>query len=232
MKNSALASKKNVIVLSAVALAIVLMVGSYYAKQSRIKKMTALGGHIELVSEQEPFSPSVNAFINARSPKWALVVDLKTTLSLPSGPFESNVRMIGDRYPLIMPPPGHPWVHNKLGLIFISKPKQKLFGAAANQAFLDKTGVKIGDVLKMKDVSYQVRGTFDSLPDDSGKSMAAEPLLVIKYYVEPGSGIMEAASKRTYHFFILENRLSTANWEKLFKAKLPNMPVTVRRWDE
>ncbi len=101
MKTGILASKKNVIILSVIALSIILMLTSYYTKRARIQKQTALGGHIELISQGVLFTNPVSNFVNSHSTKNSYVVDLKTKLTLSSGAFESNVRIFDWKYPLM-----------------------------------------------------------------------------------------------------------------------------------
>lgn len=227
MERGILASKKNVIILSVVALAVVVMLVSYYMNQSRLTKQRALGGYIELV-HGDRFPREVTQFVKARAQKYSYVVDLKTPITAAQGSIESNVRIIDDRYPL-MGKVGYERGKNRI--IYTSDDRQRLYGVAVNVPFLNATGMKLGDTFKMNKMNYQIRATFETLPDDGGKKLAAEPLLILKHSAVPGSGFYKYASSKTFHIFIIDKRTSAKRWENLFKGELPQSPVKINRWD-
>lgn len=258
MGNGVLASKKNVIILTVIVLAIVLMLSSYYAKQARIRKQTALGGQIELVSKGAGFPKRVFDFVNSHSLKNSYVVDLETTLTLPSGPFESNVRIIDWKYPIM----GVMQIDNSQFKNVFSEDKkkrtekimetppaakgkgakvaepvekivvvvEKTFGVAVNQAFLDKTGMRIGETFKMNANNYQLRGVLQALPEDGGKKLMSEPLLCLKHFQVGGSNMYPTATASTYHYFV--NKIANnSDWQANFKKSAPNVNVVINRWD-
>ena len=228
MESKGLASKKNVIILSAVVISVLLMLGSYYAKQSRLKKETLLGGQVEVV-DVVPLPPPMWNFLRANWIKDAFVADLKTPLPLPTGEFMSNVRSFTFTYPLrgamkITPMPG-------VGDVFGSDDAKRLYGVAVNQWFLTQSGMKLGDTFTMREKTYQLRGLIESLPDISGQEANKGPFLMLRHHVEIGNGMWDAAVQRRARYFFLTNTLSPRQFQQEFKKRFPQSTAIVSRAD-
>ena len=227
MKNNVLASKKNVIILSAIAVSIVLMLGSYYSKRSQIQKKTALGGQIQLVTNG-PLSGPEYVFVRGSAAKLSYVADMKTPLPLPGGLFVSNVRGFDGDYPL------HGAIKfNKMNnkIIFIADSNKQLFGVAVNQLFLDQTGMKLNDIFTMNKKKYQLRAIIESLPDLSGQAMNKEPLLMLRDYVEVGNGMWRDATQHNLRYNLSTKKYSSQQFEKEFKKRFPASKTVIKSAD-
>ncbi len=229
MIRSVLASKKNIIVISAVVITLALMIGSYYTKKSRIQKQAELGGISEIVSDNVPLPPPEYDFARTRVMRFSHVADIKTTLTLPSGDFESNVRVVDAQYPLV----GYPNLdRSKFNPIFSFMPQKKIFGVAVNKAFLEKTRMEIGQSFKMNDITYQLRGTINTLPDISGQKLMQEgPLLMLRHPAVAGSGMFKAATVKTFRYRLMHPRVATKLWEKSYRERFPKSTVVINKWD-
>ncbi len=220
-------AKKNYIILAALFLLISLLALSYYRKEDRIKRQTMLGGEVELISDALLHRNEWN-FLRGNTARFVLVADLRTSIPLPSGVFETNVRA-WDLQPLR----GNIEIDKKhFKICFIEDWKTKTFGVSVNQLFLDVSGLKFGDIFKMGTNNYQIRAIIKSMPDSAGKLLMEEPFLMVKHIPMRGSGMFQNATKRELRYLILTKGISAKAWEEKFKKTFPKTRTIVRRWDQ
>jgi len=230
MQRTVLASKKNVIILVVVAIATVLMFSSYYMKKDRLEKQTALGAQIELVSREVEIPKAEEKFLRSQATKYSLLADLVTSLPLPNGPMEANVRVIAIApYPLYGVPK---FDRGKFKRISIEDKAKKFYGVSVSRAFLTQSGMKMGDTFKMAELTYQIRGVVEWLPDEAGLKLLATPFLLLSSQAMSGSGMYKYASKRTWLYRITSNKISAARFEKEFKQRFPHSVTKINRWDQ
>ena len=229
MNPSRLASKKNVILLAAVAVVIVFMVGSYYAKQSRLQKQAALGGEVEFFLKDWPLSRHEFGFIKFHASKISHVVDLVVSLPIANVPFEATVRAFDNTYPLR----GKMDIDRKqFKAIFVQNFRTKNFGVAVNQLFLNQSGMKFGESFKIGNFNFQIRGLVAALPDASGQELVSTvPFVMMKHWMKP-KGMFEAAGNRRLYYRALSKKLSAEDIEQEFRKKFPKSVTAIRRWDQ
>ena len=227
MTESVLASKKNVIVAVVTLLAVALMVGSYFTKKSRIQKQIELGGQVEVSFDRVP-NPGEYGMIRQGSERFSLVNDMATSVLVAGQPFAINLRAIDSNYPLV----GKFDIDRKqFKMALIHDARTKTYGVVVNEFFLEQSGLKFGDKFTAGGNNYHIRAMIKSIPDLAGQQMNEKPFVLLRHEALRGSEFFKIASKKTLRYRILNQKLSPADWEKLYRQKLPKSNAIITRWD-
>ncbi|MDX2072869.1 MAG: hypothetical protein SFX19_00715 [Alphaproteobacteria bacterium] len=222
-----MASKKSIIAITVITASALVMLGSHYSKEKQMKPLVAMGGQIELLAPEAVPEPEYR-YIRGNSTQLSYIADMKVPLTLPNGVFLSNVRGFDGFYPL----QGQMEVEGRsISDIFIVDESKQLHGVAVNQLFLDKTGMKIDDRFSMNGRNYELRGVIKSLPDDSGKQMNEEPLLMLRDYAERGNGMWEIATKRGLRYRMISKRLAPRQLQLDFSMRFPKSTTVIKLAD-
>lgn len=93
--------------------------------------------------------------------------------------------------------------------------------ALVDDALLLQFGVKVGDSVKIGDISFKIEGALNKAPGQTGISTSVAPIVYIPLQYLPQTGLLKTGSRIQYTWFYkLDN---TVNIDKLTKAISPRL---------
>ncbi len=184
------------------------------------------GGDVE-VENKQPLAPEVLQWMGQRG-RVSRLVEMRTMLVAPDGRAQLiELQSADDQYPLV----GEVELEPAGALADALGQRDGVWGAAVDGALATRLGLRVGDRLRVGDLSLELRARVLRQPDRSLRAnWSGAPVLVADGALQ-ATGLVQPLSRVEYQYRVRTD-MAPAAWRDAFVAAFPLLEAEVRTFEE
>ena len=154
-----------------------------------------LGGDVEIDTGTQPAPDTLRAWLDARGARLSAIVQMRSMLIAASGQRQLvELKAVDPAWPLV----GEAQVQPPQALASALGEREGNYGLLAERVVLDRLGVHSGDIVRLGDARFEVRGELVVEPDRVAAPLILGPRVVITTAALPSTGLIVPGSMVRY----------------------------------